>query len=369
MLAQLEKPTHDFLALATYLIHGDQQPTSANRVAWAISQNLPTDDPILAAQYMTATAELSKRCHNACYHAMISWHPDERPSPEIMQGIARKTLALAELGEHQALMMGHGDKAHPHLHMMINRVHPETGRAWSTSHDYRRFDRIMKQLADEYGFQYAPAHAFEPELTETADKAPNSKATYAAKRGANTGRPQWSRATARQIGEEISEDLDRAATWNDVEFALAKQGLSLEQKGHGLVAGTNTGYVKFSALGLTVSAKGLERRFGTSYAADKTTRRPPVRKPSQHRPWWAVDAVDIVRSIGHKDEVRDALHDARTARLARRARLSLIKQLMAELAEDLRASTFMTPPNRIRPRQLSAMRSGRPITIKESTTR
>ncbi len=347
MLAQLEKPTHDFLALATYLIHGDQHPTPANRVAWTISQNLPTTDPILAAQYMTATAELSRRCRNACYHAMIAWHPDERPSPEIMQEIARKTLAMAELGEHQALMMGHGDKDHPHLHMMINRVHPETGRAWSTSHDYRRFDRIMKQLAGDYGFRYVPAHTFDPELTEHTAQGPDSKATYAAKRGANTGRPQWSRATARRIGAEVSEDLDHAATWDDVAYALAKQGLTLEEKGPGLVAGTPAGYVKFSALALTTSAKGLARQFGATYAEHRATTRPPVRRPTRRRAFWDVDAVDIARALGDRDEVREAVQDARLARLARRARMALIKQLMAELAEDLRATTSLAQ----RPRQ------------------
>ncbi len=351
MLAQLEKPTHDFQALATYLIHGDTHPTPANRVAWTISQNLPTDDPLLAAHYMTATAELSRRCKNACYHAMIAWHPDERPSLEVMQEIARRTLGLAELGEHQTLIMGHGDKAHPHLHMMINRVHPETGRAWSTSHDYRRFDRIMKQLSDEYGFRHVPAHSFDPELTDAADKGPNSNATFAAKRGANTNRPQWSRATARQIGADMSEDLDRATTWDDIEYALAKQGLTLEAKGKGLVAGNRQGYVKFSALGLTTSAKGLARRFGSTSDASKATRRPPLRKPPQRRALWTVDAIDIARALGDRDELRSAIKDARKAQLARRARLSLIRQLMAEIADDLKASTSLKQP------RLSSIRS------------
>lgn len=341
MLAQLEKPTNDFHALASYLIHGDARPTPASRVAWIISQNLPTTDPLLAAHFMAATAELSRRCRNACYHAMIAWHPDERPSPEVMQEIAHRTLGLAELGEHQALIMGHGDKAHAHLHMMINRVHPETGRAWSTSHDYRRFDRIMKQLADEYGFRYVPAHAFEPELTDTMDKGSDSAASYAAKRGANTDRPQWSRATARRIGAGISEELDHAASWDDVEYALAQQGLMLEAKGQGLVAGTSAGYVKFSALGLTTSAKVLALRFGTTYAAAKATRRPPTCRPAGRRSIWTVDAIDIARVLGDRDDVREAVQDARKQRLARRTKLTLIKQLMAELAEDLRASTSL----------------------------
>ena len=138
MLAQLEKPTNDFFALARYLVHGDTHPTPPERVAWIITQNLVTEDPELAAKIMRATAALSQRCVKACLHTIIAWHPDEQPTAEIMQEIALKTLEMAGLVEHQAFVMGHGDKAHPHLHMMINRVHPETGRAWSDAHSHRR---------------------------------------------------------------------------------------------------------------------------------------------------------------------------------------------------------------------------------------
>lgn len=93
-------------------MEGRQRPPHPDRVAWTVVENLPTDDPLLAAHYMTATAEQSKRCRNACYHTIIAWAKEETPSPEVMQDVARKTLELAGLGEHQALIMGHGDKAH-----------------------------------------------------------------------------------------------------------------------------------------------------------------------------------------------------------------------------------------------------------------
>jgi len=113
MLAQIEKPTNDFHALARYLVHGREQPPNPGRVAWVLARNLPTVDPMLAAHYMTATAELSRRCTHACLHTVIAWRDDERPSPEVMQEIAARTLELAGIGDHQALVMGHGDKHGP----------------------------------------------------------------------------------------------------------------------------------------------------------------------------------------------------------------------------------------------------------------
>lgn len=336
MLAQLEKPTNDFHTLARYLIHGRERPTDPNRVAWIMAHNLGTDDPELAAKLMTATAEASKRCRQACYHAMIAWREDERPSPEVMQEIARKTLDMAGLGEHQALIVGHGDKAHPHLHMMINRVHSETGRAWSTSHDYRKFDRIMRQLSEEYGFEYVPPHSFHPETTDELPKAPDSNATYAAKRGARTDRPQWPKAQARAYGAAISEKLDAAATWDDVEMAFAEAGLTVEPKGQGLVVGNSKSYAKLSALQLKASAKGLERKFDRSLVEHRSKGRPPMRH------WWDVDEIDIAKAVGSRQDVRTAVRRASTRRKAWLANAAFAIQLEAELREALKQTSLFS---------------------------
>lgn len=335
MLAQLEEPTNDFAALASYFIHGKTRPTHPDRVAWVFAQNLPTDDPLLAASYMQATAEMSRRCKAACWHTIISWREDERPSPEIMQEIARRTLEMAGLSEYQALIMGHGDRPHRHLHMMINRVHPETGKAFDLYKSHMRFDRIMKQLAEDYGFLYVPGHAFEPDLTDDLPKNPNSAARYAARRGATTGRQQWPRSSARRYGARISDHVDMATGWEDLEFLFAEDGLTMEWKGtgkrSGLVVGNQNAYTKFSALRLAASAKAFARRFGISFGQSKSTRRPPTR-----RSVWAVDAVDIARALGTRDQYLAAIRDATGQRLARRAKKPLMLQLLEELVDDLR---------------------------------
>jgi hypothetical protein len=335
MLAQLEKPTNDFLALARYLVRGDARPTPPERVAWIVTQNLATQDPELAAKIMSATAALSKRCAKACLHTIIAWHPDEQPSPQAMQEIALRTLSLAGLAEHQAFVMGHGDKAHPHLHMMINRVHPETGRAWSDAHSYRRFDAIMRELSEAYGFRTVPTHSFNPDLTEDLPKQPNSPATYAARRGASTARPQWSQRQADVFSSRISERLDTASTWDDLIQLFADEGLVLEAKGKGHVVGNRSSYAKLSVLGLQKTAKGFQRR------------RQPARRAKPTRP--IIDAVDIARGLvlfGLADSaaIRQAVQEAQGRRLAWLARKPLIEQLLAGLRTSLAAWTAHTPP-------------------------
>lgn len=343
MLAQAEKPTGDFFALARYLIEGREHPPNPDRVAWILGRNLPDADPVAAAKLMTATAELSRRCKSPCYHLMIAWAEREQPTPELMQEIAVKSLALAGLADHQALIVGHGDKPHRHLHIMLNRVSPLDGRAWSTSHDWGRWDRIMRQLSDEYGFEHVPCHAFDPEATDALPKKPSSAATYAATRGAATTRTQLSARQARTFSARMSERLDQTSSWDDLAMLFAEEGLTLEAKGKGHVVGNAASYVKLSALGLQKTAKGFRRR------------PPPARRqvPSS-RP--LVDAVDIARALAgwglaDRADVRNAVQEAQGQRLARLAKLPLIEQLLADLRRQLAAWTAHTPskPNCPRP--------------------
>lgn len=338
MLAKIAPGANDFHAIARYLVRGKSGTPHPDRVAWTLSQNLPTDDPELAATYMAATASASPRTKNAAYHMMIAWHERERPSAELMQTIARQTLDLAGLAEHQALIMGHGDKPHRHLHILLNRVHPDTGRAWKTSHDFARFDRIMQQLAAEHGCEYTPAHAYNPDLTESMPKKPNSSATYAAKHGAPTTRLQWSKASARKFGEALSEELTPGSTWDDIEMALADHGLTLESKGKGLVAGNGGSYVKVSSLGLTVTAKGRARQLVPAY------------KP-HHQTLFTVDEIDIVRAlmtlgITDRDDLRNAIQNKKLDRARRRAGSSLAADVQSVLQQAINATSLKRPKPR-----------------------
>jgi len=310
MLAKIAPLTNDFHAVARYLVRGRSARPDPKRVAWTVSQNLPTDDPELAAAYMAATAAASVRTRKAAYHLMIAWQARERPTPEVMQDVARQALGLAGLGEHQAMIMGHGDKPHPHLHILLNRVHPETGRAWRTTHDYAAFDRIMRMLADAHGCEYAPAHVYNPELTDTLPKAPGTRALRAARGGAPTSRPQWSRRATREIGELLSEDITPSSAFEDVVAVLDRHGLNLEPKGWGHVIGNADGYAKLSSVGLASSARLLELVKGIAA---------PVRRSGVRRRVFEVDGVDITRAmvtlgLADKKDIAAAVQDKRLER-------------------------------------------------------
>lgn len=310
MLCKVAPVSSDFHALARYLLKG-KGDTHPDRVQWMFTQNLATDDPLLAARFMEATASRSTRCVKPVYHLMVAWHERERPSSDIMQEVARRTLEMAGLEGHQALVMGHGDTPHRHFHIMLNRVDPETRKAWKTSDDFKRFDRIMRILSDEYGFEYAPAHSFDPELTDELPQLPDSKSYRAAKRGFKTDRIKWSKRASREFGEHLSENLDRATTLDDLQTLASDHGLRFEQKGRGIVLGNSEGYATLSSLNLALTANGMVRQRRDPLDVFKSS------PPQRH--WWDVDAVDLTRAfmswgLTTREDLKQVIQDQRTER-------------------------------------------------------
>jgi hypothetical protein len=128
-----------FGPLATYLVSG-RSGAETDRVAWTAGRNLGTDDPELAAPLMQATARQSALVQVPVYHLTVSFDQQDRVTPEQMQRVADRVLHDLGLSNHQALMVAHKDREHAHVHVMINRVHPDTGVAWERWQDRPKID-------------------------------------------------------------------------------------------------------------------------------------------------------------------------------------------------------------------------------------
>ncbi len=65
-------------------------------------------------------------------HVILSWAEADEPSREHMVNTGKDYLEYMGWADHQAIMVAHQDKPYAHLHLIVNAVHPETGRRWMT---------------------------------------------------------------------------------------------------------------------------------------------------------------------------------------------------------------------------------------------
>lgn len=107
-----------------------------------------------------ATAPLEMRgiaahnplCKDPVYHYQIAWPPGEQPSQQQWEAAAVKTLADLGFSERQYLIVAHHDRDHFHIHIMVNKVHPESYRAHTPYRDVYTLDKAMRELEHAQGW-------------------------------------------------------------------------------------------------------------------------------------------------------------------------------------------------------------------------
>jgi len=242
-----------FGGLARYLATG-LRGEQLDRVAWVEPRNLITSDPERAAEVMRATAEQNPRARNSVYHLSISFAPEDRVGPAEMRQVADRLLEGLGLGEHQALVLGHRDTLHPHFHVMVNRVHPETLRVWRNGNDWARIERIRRDLEREMNLrQVRGSHPRSPTLDRETRGERHERV--------RTGQP----AFAQRSRERLAKEIAQSRSWAELDSRLRRHGYRLQARGRGLVVTDGRRSVKASRLDRQASAHRLAERFGMPY--------------------------------------------------------------------------------------------------------
>lgn len=180
MVPDIAKTGHSFKGAMAYYLH-DKGAQTAERVAWAETRNLMTDDPKAAMRIMVATAQSADDLKAAAgvttkgrksaahvYAYSLAWHPDEADQLDRAEMLRAADSSLQVLGaeKHQAVIVCHQDQKHPHIHVIINRVDPTTGKMLSTSNDRLKLSDWANAYERERGVILTPKREEKRELRE-----------------------------------------------------------------------------------------------------------------------------------------------------------------------------------------------------------
>ena len=84
-------------------------------------------------------------------HYSLSWAQDETPDRQAMSRAVDGSLEALGLDGHEALIVAHDDTRHPHVHVIANRVDPETGKAAKLGNSKLRLSRWAEGHEREQG--------------------------------------------------------------------------------------------------------------------------------------------------------------------------------------------------------------------------
>ncbi len=147
-----------FKGALQYVLH-DKGADTAERVGFIELRNLAADQPHGTWREMMALCDaaddLKKRAGvkatgrkmtKPVYAFTLNWHEADRPDADHMRQTALSALRALGMENLQAVIVEHTDRPHRHVHVIVNLIDPDTGKAVSLSNDAHKLDR----WADDY---------------------------------------------------------------------------------------------------------------------------------------------------------------------------------------------------------------------------
>lgn len=237
MIVKFNRAGKSFKGLGQYL-GADVKAATADRVAWTHTLNCANDHVAAAIHEMYNTyqdADLLKEAagvkrggqplQNPVRHFSLNWHPDESPSKEQMIEAAEGFLERLGWDEHQAILYSHTDKPHPHVHCMLNAVHPETGRVLDESFSKREASKWAAEYERENGHIYCTQRGLPPEEREPSPTRPAHIAMKEAEREFSAQEKARQEAGEKRGAEEAGPK-SASQEWDELKKAQreARQG-------------------------------------------------------------------------------------------------------------------------------------------------
>lgn len=253
-----------FLHLARY-VAGYSRGMTPDRVEWGFGVNLETVNPDSAAALMRAVASQNTRCKHPAYHFIVSFDPADakagRTRPKVTREIAEDIIKRMGLAQYQALVFAHKDTENPHIHFLVNRIHPETGKAFSRHEDGKRLLALCREIARERGLNI-PMEREGPER----GRYPTDGEYWLAKKEGRQAQRRFSDEHVQKCRTLLTTMFHEARSWDDIQQRLKEVDLYLVPKGQGLIITDGDAYMKLSDLKTkSIHLSVLNERFGQLY--------------------------------------------------------------------------------------------------------
>jgi MobA/VirD2-like, nuclease domain/Large polyvalent protein-associated domain 7/TraI-like middle domain len=191
---------------------------------------------------MRAVAVNNARVKNPVFHFQITWQKGEIPTRVQWEEAVRHSLRVLGFDEHQFVSACHDNTENFHVHMMINRVHPENYRAHMPRLYMHKLHKAMREIEQRQGWREDNGiFRWDAGRGEAVLNTPEEMAAIQAARGKHsTGKAakmehyndvesfqSYVRHSATRQLHELLQRQD--VRWVDVHQLLASKGLMLEK--------------------------------------------------------------------------------------------------------------------------------------------
>lgn len=173
-----------FSGVGKYVLHDKDHAHTSERVDWTHTHNVLSNDARKAFKEMAWTAKNSRAIKseiggsmagrksngNDVLHSILSWHPEEKPTPEQMRAAGMDYLKAQGLEDHEAVFVAHNDEKHRHMHVISNLINPLTGKKHTQSMSQRKMQAWAHEYEKQNGKIYCQERANTQERLKKGEK-------------------------------------------------------------------------------------------------------------------------------------------------------------------------------------------------------
>ncbi|MXV52676.1 relaxase/mobilization nuclease domain-containing protein [Pedobacter sp. HMF7647] len=141
-------------------------------------------------------------------HLVLSWSKEDllKLSDEIMVERAKEYMEKVGIHNTQYIVVRHSDRAHPHLHLIYNRV-DNNGKTISDKSNFVRNVKACKEITLQYGYHLSQGK----DLVNRQALKGKDKIRY-------------------ELHDAIKAGMKTAANWKELEAGLARKGITIAYK-------------------------------------------------------------------------------------------------------------------------------------------
>lgn len=194
------------------------------------------------------------------YHLILSWQQGDNPSAKQAEDCVQYTLKALGMNECQAVWAMHRDTDNDHVHIAVNRVHPEKKTVVGPPRrDYHVIDKAMRELEIQHGFarDNGPFITVEgkggPQIVRMSREERLGKGLLKNGDGQGPRLTQAAKAAERNQGAPSFQEWAQGAptkflrdalrpgtcvSWDDLHGTLTHFGMVIQPKGSGMIVST-----------------------------------------------------------------------------------------------------------------------------------
>ena len=213
---------------------------------------------------MIALSQEAVKSKDPVDHWVLSWRHDEHPTPAQAKEAVETFIEHCGLKDHQYIWGLHDDTKNMHVHIQVNRVHPDTLKVTKIN---KGFDREASQQAIAL-IEHAQGWKQEAGARYDIEDGKPVKRDQAAKQlepsnKAKAMELQTGEKSAQRTGIEAAAPIITSAkSWKELHEQMAAAGMQYERKGSGAIVHVGDVPVKASDISRAASLSAMQKLLG-----------------------------------------------------------------------------------------------------------